>query len=54
MLRTFAILLAALAPALVAAQETPDALVKRTTDEVLAIIKADKESRKAAPSKREK
>src|ERR1700681_1276931 len=43
MSRIFAILLAALAPALVCAQETPDALVKRTTDEVLAIIKADKE-----------
>ena len=43
MSRIFAILLAALAPALAAAQETPDALVKRTTDEVLAIIKADKE-----------
>jgi phospholipid transport system substrate-binding protein len=41
--RIFAILLAALAPALAAAQETPDALVKRTTDEVLAIIKADKD-----------
>ena len=43
MSRIFAILLAALAPALVGAQESPDALVKRTTDEVLAIIKADKE-----------
>ena len=43
MSRIFAILLAALAPALASAQETPDALVKRTTDEVLAIIKADKE-----------
>jgi phospholipid transport system substrate-binding protein len=41
--RIFAILLVALAPALAAAQETPDALVKRTTDEVLTIIKADKE-----------
>jgi len=37
------ILLAALVPALSAAQETPDALVKRTTDEVLAIIRADKD-----------
>ena len=32
-----------LAPALAFAQEAPDALVKRVTDEVLAIIKADKE-----------
>ncbi len=33
----------ALVPALAFAQEAPDALVKRVTDEVLAIIKADKE-----------
>jgi phospholipid transport system substrate-binding protein len=32
-----------LAPALAWAQESPDQLVKRTTDEVLAIIKADKD-----------
>jgi len=32
-----------LAPVIAAAQEAPDALVKRTTDEVLAIIKADKD-----------
>jgi phospholipid transport system substrate-binding protein len=38
-----ATLLAALFPALAAAQESPDALVKRTTDEILTIIKADKE-----------
>ncbi len=44
MIRRLAILLfAVLVPALAAAQETPDALVKRTTDEVLAIIKADKD-----------
>jgi phospholipid transport system substrate-binding protein len=43
MLRILATLLAALVPALAAAQEAPDALVKRTTDEVLAIIKADKD-----------
>jgi phospholipid transport system substrate-binding protein len=43
MLRILATLLAALVPALAAAQETPDALVKRTTDEVLAIIKSDKD-----------
>ncbi len=39
----FATLLAALLPALATAQETPDALVKRTTDEILTIIKSDKE-----------
>jgi len=33
----------ALVPALAFAQEAPDALVKRVTDEVLAIIKADKD-----------
>jgi phospholipid transport system substrate-binding protein len=43
MKRILATILAALVPALAAAQETPDALVKRTTDEVLAIIKSDKE-----------
>lgn len=43
MFRILAIFLAAIVPALAAAQETPDALVKRTTDEVLAIIKADKD-----------
>jgi phospholipid transport system substrate-binding protein len=40
-LTAFAALL--LAPALAWAQESPDQLVKRTTDEVLAIIKADKD-----------
>src|SRR5258708_25667994 len=43
MFRILAPFLIALVPALAQAQETPDALVKRTTDEVLAIIKADKE-----------
>ena len=43
MQRILATLLVLLAPALAAAQEAPDALVKRTTDEVLAIIKADKD-----------
>jgi phospholipid transport system substrate-binding protein len=41
--RILATLLLALAPALALAQETPDALVKRTTDEVLTIIKSDKD-----------
>ena len=43
MLRLLAIAATALVPLLASAQETPDALVKRTTDEVLAIIKADKD-----------
>ncbi|MGZ5598161.1 MAG: MlaC/ttg2D family ABC transporter substrate-binding protein [Usitatibacter sp.] len=43
MFRILAVLLAALVPAFAAAQETPDALVKRTADEILAIIKADKD-----------
>ena len=47
MIRRLAIaFLAALVPTLAAAQEAPDALVKRTTDEVLAIIKADKDIQK--------
>ncbi|MBC8023505.1 MAG: ABC transporter substrate-binding protein [Burkholderiales bacterium] len=43
MQRILATLLLALAPVLAFAQETPDALVRRTTDEVLAIIKSDKD-----------
>ena len=43
MQRILATILLALLPALAMAQESPDALVKRTTDEVLAIIKADKD-----------
>jgi phospholipid transport system substrate-binding protein len=43
MYRILAMLLAALVPAFAAAQESPDALVKRTADEILAIIKADKD-----------
>jgi phospholipid transport system substrate-binding protein len=43
MLRKILVLLAFLAPAAASAQEAPDALVKRVTDEVLAIIKADKD-----------
>jgi len=41
--RILAIFALILAPLAAAAQEAPDALVKRTTDEVLAIIKADKD-----------
>lgn len=43
MLRFFAVLITALVPLVAGAQEAPDALVKRVTDELLAIIKADKE-----------
>lgn len=43
MLRILATIIAALLPALAAAQEAPDALVKRTTDELLAIVKTDKD-----------
>jgi phospholipid transport system substrate-binding protein len=43
MLRKILAFVAALVPMAVAAQEAPDALVKRVTDEVLAIIKADKD-----------
>ena len=41
--RILAIFALILAPLAAAAQEAPDALVKRVTDEVLAIIKADKD-----------
>ena len=41
--KLLAILAAGLLPLASAAQEAPDALVKRVTDEVLAIIKADKD-----------
>ena len=41
--KLLAILAATLVPLAAAAQEAPDALVKRVTDEVLAIIKADKD-----------
>jgi phospholipid transport system substrate-binding protein len=51
MMRILATLLAALVPALAAAQESPDALVKRATDEVLAIIKADKDLQSGNTSK---
>jgi len=43
MKRFFLPFLVALAPLVAAAQEAPDALVKRVTDEVLAIIKSDKD-----------
>ena len=43
MRRIIAPLLMLLAPALAAAQEAPDALVRRVTDEVLTVIRADKD-----------
>ena len=43
MLRNIVLSIALLVPSLAAAQEAPDALVRRVTDEVLAIIKADKD-----------
>jgi phospholipid transport system substrate-binding protein len=43
MLRKFVLFLAFLFPTLALAQEAPDALVKRVTDEILTIIKADKD-----------
>jgi phospholipid transport system substrate-binding protein len=42
MTRIIALVLTALLPALAAAQEAPEALVKRVTDELLTIIKNDK------------
>jgi phospholipid transport system substrate-binding protein len=42
MIRFLLTLLAAFVPMIASAQEAPDALVKRVTDEVLAIIKSDK------------
>jgi phospholipid transport system substrate-binding protein len=51
MQRILATLLLALAPAFALAQESPDALVKRTTDEVLTIIKADKDIQSGNSSK---
>ncbi|HXF78872.1 MAG TPA: ABC transporter substrate-binding protein [Usitatibacter sp.] len=43
MLRILATLLAALVPAVALAQESPEALVKRVADEVLAVVKNDKD-----------
>ena len=51
MKRILAVLAFAFAPLLACAQESPDALVKRTTDEVLAIIKADKDLQSGNMSK---
>ena len=43
MYRILAMLVAALVPAMALAQESPEALVKRVSDEVLAVVKADKD-----------
>ena len=43
MYRILAMLVAALLPAMALAQESPEALVKRVSDEVLAIVKSDKD-----------
>ena len=51
MRQLLAILLTALVPAIAAAQEGPDALVKRVTGEVLAIIKSDKDLQAGNPNK---
>ena len=51
MLRKILAFLAALVPVVAFAQEAPDALVKRVTDEVLAIIKADKDLQSGNSSK---
>jgi phospholipid transport system substrate-binding protein len=51
MQRILATLLLALIPAFALAQEGPDALVKRTTDEVLVIIKSDKDMQSGNISK---
>jgi phospholipid transport system substrate-binding protein len=51
MRQLLAIFLTALVPALAAAEEAPDALVKRVTDEVLTIIKSDKDLQAGNPNK---
>jgi phospholipid transport system substrate-binding protein len=51
MLRKILAFLAAFIPVVALAQEAPDALVKRVTDEVLAIIKADKDLQSGNSSK---
>jgi len=51
MLRKILAIIAMCVPLAAAAQEAPDALVKRVTDEVLAIIKADKDLQAGNPQK---
>jgi phospholipid transport system substrate-binding protein len=51
MLRKLLAIIATCVPLVAAAQEAPDALVKRVTNEVLAIIKSDKELQAGNPRK---
>ena len=51
MFRFLAPILVALVPFAAAAQESPDAMVKRVTDEVLAIVKSDKDLQAGNPAK---
>jgi len=51
MFRIAATLIALALPVVAAAQEAPDQLVRRTTDEVLAIIKSDKDLQAGNPRK---
>ena len=52
MIRSLALaFLLGIVPLASVAQETPDALVRRTTDEVLAIIKSDKDLQAGNPRK---
>jgi phospholipid transport system substrate-binding protein len=51
MLRKLLVILALCVPLAAAAQEAPDALVKRVTNEVLAIIKSDKDLQAGNPRK---
>jgi len=51
MFRIPALLVAALLPAMALAQESPEALVKRVADEVLAVVKNDKDVANGNPSK---
>jgi phospholipid transport system substrate-binding protein len=51
MLRYLLIIVATLVPLLAAAQEAPDAMVKRIADELLAIIKTDKDLQAGNQSK---
>jgi len=51
MLRKILVMLALCVPMVASAQEAPDALVKRVTDEVLAIIKSDKDLQAGNPKK---
>ena len=51
MFRIIATVIALAVPLAAFAQEAPDAMVRRTTDEVLAIIKSDKELQQGNPRK---